>query len=162
MVQVTDSGFCMGKIYLMRHSQAAPSDFRSTDEARWLTSQGRAIAREAGRALAKELSGQCIDTIVSSPLSRTVQTSELVAQAFDWHSEIHCLSALRSESSPRRAIDELLELPGNAILAVTHEPIVSSMCALMCGEDPRELRSGFKPAEIACISAGEVSWRWRA
>ena len=152
----------MGKIYLMRHSQAAPSDFRTSDEARWLTSQGRSIAREAGNALRQELGATGLDTIVTSPLSRTVQTAELVAQAVDWQGEVHCLSALRSESSPQRAIDELLELPGQTILAVTHEPIVSSMCALFCGENPREIRTGFKPAEIACIHAGAVRWRWRA
>lgn len=152
----------MGKIYLMRHSRAAPADFRTPDDARWLTAQGRAIAREAGIALAREVGAEGIDTIVTSPLCRTVQTAELLVQAFDWEHEIHSLHALRSESSPQGAIDELLDLPGNAILAVTHEPIVSSICALLCGEDPRKIHSSFKPAEIACIHAGAVRWRWRA
>ncbi len=40
----------------MRHSQAAPADFRTTDGARWLTTKGREIAKEAGQALARETS----------------------------------------------------------------------------------------------------------
>ncbi len=145
----------------MRHSQAAASDFRTTDEARWLTAKGRGMALDAGRALAQEVSETPIDIIVTSPLSRTVQTAELVAQTLGWSAEIVCLEALRSESSPQRAIEELEALPGMAILAVTHEPIVSSMCALLCGQHLRDIRSGFRPAEIACLSGGEVGWRWR-
>jgi phosphohistidine phosphatase len=152
----------MAKIYLMRHSQSAPADFRTTDDARWLTSKGRSIASDAGRALAQEISGGAvIDTIVTSPLSRTVQTAELVAQALGWQAEIHCLSSLRSESSPQRAIEELLELPAEVVLAVTHEPIVSSMCALLSGQSIKDFQSGFRPAEISCISEGSVTWRWR-
>ena len=152
----------MPTIYLMRHSQAAPADFRTTDDARWLTTNGRSIASDAGRALAKETSsGAAIDTIVTSPLSRTVQTAELVAQALGWRAEIHCLSSLRSESSPQRAIEDLLELPGEVVLAVTHEPIVSSICALLSGQSIKDLRSGFRPAEISRISEGSVTWRWR-
>lgn len=152
----------MATIYLMRHSQAAPSDFRTTDEARWLTAKGRGIATDAGRALAKEIAAsRSIDMIVCSPLSRTVQTAELVARELGWQAEIRCLSALRSECNPQRAIEELLELEAEVVLAVTHEPIVSSMCALLSGEAMKDHRSGFRPAEISRIREGSVNWRWR-
>jgi phosphohistidine phosphatase len=151
----------MAKIYLMRHSQAAPSDFRTTDDARWLTAKGRAIGSEAGQALAKELAGTSLDLIVTSPLSRTVQTAELVAQALSWQEEIQCMAYLRSEASPARAMDELLALPVASVLAVTHEPMVSSLCALLSGQKSNDVRSGFRPAEICCIADGSQSWRWR-
>ncbi len=151
----------MAKLYLMRHSQAAPSDFRTTDDARWLSATGRSIACEAGQALSEELAGTKLDLIVTSPLSRTVQTAELVAQALAWQDEIQCLEALRSESSPQRAMEELMALPGAAILAVTHEPIVSSLFALLSGQKLSDLRSGFRPAEICCVANGNQAWRWR-
>ncbi len=151
----------MRKIYLMRHSQAAPADFRTTDGARWLTTKGREIAKEAGQALARETRASPIDLIVTSPLARTVQTAELMAQALGWTAEIACMESLRSESSPQGGIDDLLELQGAAILAVTHEPIVSSICALLLGQRPQDTRSGFRPAEIACVVDGKVVWRSR-
>lgn len=151
----------MSKIYLMRHSQAAPSDYRTTDDARWLTAKGRTIAVEAGWALATKTAGDAIDLIVTSPLSRAVQTAELVAQCLGWSDPIRCLEALRSESSAQRAVEELQELEGAAILAVSHEPIVSSMSALLCGQSIRDFESGFRPAEVCCLSEGAVSWRWR-
>jgi len=150
----------MAKIYLMRHSQAAPSDFRTADEARWLTAKGRRIACDAGEALAEELAGTPLDLIVTSPLSRTVQTAELVAQALGWRDEIQCMAYLRSESSPRRAMEELLELPALSVLAVTHEPMVSSLCALLSEQSMKD-GAGFRPAEICCIADRKQSWRWR-
>lgn len=151
----------MSKIYLMRHSQAAPSDFRTTDGARWLTAKGRTMAMDAGQALAGQSAIDAIDVIVASPLARTVQTAELVAQALGWSDQIRCLESLRSESSAQRAIEDLQGLEGINILAVTHEPIVSTMCALLSGESISDFRSGFRPAEICCLSDGAAGWRWR-
>ena len=151
----------MSKIYLMRHSQAVPSDYRTTDDARWLSAKGRKIAMDAGRALATQTSGQGVDIIVTSPLSRAVQTAELVAQCLAWTDQIRCLESLRSESSAQRAIDDLQELGGAAILAVSHEPIVSAMCALLSGTSMSHSRSGFQSAEICCLGAGAANWRWR-
>jgi phosphohistidine phosphatase len=148
-------------IYLMRHSQATPADFRTTDDARWLTAKGRTMASAAGKALAQEVAAGPIDMIVTSPLSRTTQTAELVAQALGWNAEIVCLESLRSESSPHRAIEELEALGAVAVLAVTHEPIVSSMYALLSGQKVRDIQSGFRPAEIACLHEGKVGWRYR-
>lgn len=150
----------MSKIYLMRHSQAAPSDYRTTDDARWLTAKGRTIAMEAGRALASQ-SGDAIDMIVASPLARAVQTAELVAQCLGWSDQIRCLESLRSESSAQRAVDDLQALEGLNVLAVSHEPIVSTMCALLSGQGISDFRSGFRPAEICCLSEGATGWRWR-
>jgi phosphohistidine phosphatase SixA len=150
----------MSTIYLMRHSQAAPSDYRTTDNARWLTAKGRTIAMDAGRALAKE-SGGAIDIIVASPLARAVQTAELVAQCLGWTDQIRCLESLRSESSAQRAIDDLQGLEALNVLAVSHEPIVSTMSALLTGQSISDFRSGFRPAEICCHNEGAAAWRWR-
>jgi phosphohistidine phosphatase len=146
----------MTRLFLMRHSQAAPADFRPPDDARWLTARGRELAREAGQALV-ERGG--IDCIVTSPLVRAVQTAEIVAGCLAWQGEIHSLCALRSEGLAQRAVEELQALGAGSVLALTHEPLVSTMSALLAG---REVGGGFRTAEIRCFRDNALDWRWRA
>ena len=146
----------------MRHSQAAASDYRTGDDARWLTATGRQMANAAGVALRSRGidDAPAFDIIVCSPLARAVQTAEIVARHLDWADEIRCFESLRSEASPRRAVEDLQEL-GVSVLAVCHEPIVSSMSAILSSQASRPL-AGFRPAEIHCLEDGAVSWRFQA
>src|SRR6478752_7669852 len=63
------------RVTLIRHAEAG--DDAPRDEARALTSRGRADARRLGRVLARR--GVRFSTIVTSPLVRAVQTAEIVA-----------------------------------------------------------------------------------
>lgn len=143
----------------MRHARAAPSDYRTRDDTRWLTDSGRQMAREAGRALVEQ--GQQIDTIVTSPLVRAVQTAEIVARAMDWTGEIVALESLRSESPAQSATEDLQALGSPAVLAVSHEPIVSTISALLLDSGKSDLRAGYRTAEIRGIAGATLRWRWQ-
>lgn len=145
-------------IFLIRHSQAVSADYKTRDDSRWLTEAGRALAIEAGRALAQQ---ETIDCIVSSPCCRAVQTAELVAQVLGYQGEIAILESLRSEASPQMAVEELKQLPFAVVLATSHEPIVSTMSLLLSGQSPAVRQQGFRTAEIRCHSEGTQSWQWR-
>lgn len=142
----------------MRHSQAVAADYKTRDDARWLTLRGRALAKEAAIALDGHGS---IDCIVSSPCCRTVQTAEIVAHQLGYTGEIAILESLRSESSPQMAVEELNELPFERVLALSHEPIVSMMSTLLSGQNPLTLQTGFRPAEIRGHLDDAQTWLWR-
>ena len=150
-------------LYLMRHSIAVPADFQTTDESRWLTVRGRALAEVAGRALRRELDtrGLIVDSIVSSPLVRTVQTAELVAKCLGYEGEIGTLQALRSEARAQRGVESVEGLGLATVVAVTHEPIVSTMSALLTGTTPSGFGIGYRPSEICGFQDGRECWRHR-
>ncbi len=136
----------------MRHSIAVGADFQTTDESRWLTEQGRKLAEVAGQALQK--SGRPMECIVCSPLVRTVQTAEIVAACLSYSGEIRSMQCLRSEASSQRALEELAELEYGVVLAISHEPIVSTMSALLQGESA----AAYRPSEIRCFEHGKRTW----
>lgn len=151
----------MSTIFLMRHSMAVPADFQTTDISRWLTAQGRELATLAGVQLARELasSGRVLDCIVSSPLVRAVQTAELVAAALGHVGEIRSMHALRSESSSQRGVDDLRALGHACVLAVTHEPIVSTMTGLLTNADVGGFGAGYRPSEVRGFEDEYAFWR---
>ncbi len=143
----------MSMLLLMRHSIAVGTDFQTTDESRWLTTEGRQLATVAGQALRK--TGQRIGCIVCSPLVRTVQTADLVASCLSHSEEIRSMHCLRSEASSQRGLEELAELEYDVVLAISHEPIVSTMSALLTGESA----TAYRPSEIRCFEDGKRTWR---
>lgn len=151
----------MTTLFLMRHSIAVPADFETTDDSRCLTEQGRLYAVSAGQALRDHLATHNIELacIVTSPLVRAVQTAELVAASIGHRREIRALHALRSESPSERGVDELQALGHGVVLAVTHEPIVSSMSARILGESSSGFGSGFHPSEIRGYEDSVAIWR---
>lgn len=135
----------MTTIFLMRHSRAISADYQTTDDARWLSESGRELARAAGDALSKEAG---IDCIVTSPLARAVQTAEIVAHCLGYQGPIRCLASLQSEMPAQRAVEDLQSLACRAVLAISHEPIISAMSALLRGKGSDEFRAAFSTAEI--------------
>ncbi len=148
-------------LFLMRHSIAVPADFRTTDDSRCLTAEGRLHAKAAGEALQNELASQrfVLSCIVTSPLVRAVQTAELVAATLGFEDEIRAMHALRSESPSQRGLDELQALGHGVVLAVTHEPIVSAMSARIVGDRPGGFGAGYHPAEVRAYEDSSVIWR---
>jgi len=150
----------MNSLLLMRHSVAVRTNFQTPDDARWLTSEGRALAIDAARALGSTLAeaGRSLDCIVCSPLVRAVQTAELVAQELGYTLEITAHPWLRSESPTQRAVDALLARAGRAtVLAVSHEPLVSTISTQIVGRSGT--LHGYHPSEIRCLVGVMVGWR---
>jgi len=80
------------------------------------------------RALADEAIP--IDVVVSSPLVRAVQTAAIVADTIAFVGDRPATYELRPEGDPRSAVTEVESL-GAIILAVSHEPLVSSISATL-------------------------------
>ncbi|MCW2765714.1 MAG: hypothetical protein JWO11_1673, partial [Nocardioides sp.] len=70
---------CPTRVFVARHGEAAYESDLVTDDGGSLTRLGRTQAR----ALAEELRGERIARVWTSPLSRAVQTAEIVAGLLD-------------------------------------------------------------------------------
>ena len=136
-------------IYLMRHGQAV-SQSEVGDKGRWLTSKGRNEALRIGTRLhEKKLS---LDAFVCSPLVRAVQTAEIVSRAMGFEGEIQVCGSLLPESMSDDAYNALRSY-GEHILAVSHEDLVSRLCAQVTGT-----RNHYRTAEVRAISRDQLHW----
>lgn len=114
-----------------------------SDAARYLTPAGRRHARKAGASL-KE-AGENPQLILASPLTRTVQTAELMARELNDDDVVQTTSALHPGARLSTFIEALNELPSNAcVVAVGHEPHMSDWAARLLGlaQPPRSYRPG--------------------
>jgi phosphohistidine phosphatase len=144
------------RIYLVRHGDAVPEDDAGSDRDRWLSPRGREAARVLGRLLVEQ--NISIDTIVSSPLPRAVQTAELLAASIDYIATIASLRCLEPSAHPRVAAGELARA-GNAVLVVGHEPSISALGAHLLG---RPSFPPFRTAQCCAIEDGKPTWTARA
>lgn len=140
------------KIYLIRHAQAVSASAAVPDSSRYLSAEGRQVARAVGRTLrAEEIE---FDAILVSPLTRAVQTAELIADAVDFLGVIETTSALVPGAQPPPAA-ELLVSKGGAVAAIGHEPLMSGLGAFLLA------REGFpplRPGQVCLIENGEPKW----
>lgn len=132
------------RLLLARHAKAvSDGQWVSGDEARHLKLAGRQHAIEAGRALGA--AGEKLDAVLTSPLTRTVQTAELMARGLGWEGIIESCAPLEPGGRLSRFIDALASFPADAcVLAVGHEPQMSEWCARLLGEHspPRAYHPG--------------------
>lgn len=138
------------KVLLIRHAHAIDHEGSAPDEARHLTSRGRAVARKVGERLRAQ--GIHIDMLVTSPLVRAVQTAELVAIGARYGGEIEALPALEPGASPRKAAALLAER-GEVVAAVGHEPGLSVLAALLAG---RASHPPLKKAQVVIVDGGKL------
>ncbi len=131
------------RLYIGRHEEAEVG-YGIPDSDRSLTQRGRFKARETGRWLVEN--EPTIDQLVTSPLVRAVQTSELYMSELMLDEPISAVRELAFPVSLARLKALLLEVPGNcaARMMVGHEPTVSSLCAYLMGVDsfPFAFRTG--------------------
>ncbi|NMO13324.1 histidine phosphatase [Pyxidicoccus fallax] len=145
-------------LLLVRHAVAEDSHVLG-DEARALTSEGRAAFRHHARRLARltPLTG-----IVTSPLVRAVQTAELLAEAFGLSSvEVH--PALLPRKGAHKRILKLARQLGPGWALVGHNPSLERAGALALeGEElPDKLRKGMALA-LRPLSGGGYTLTWWA
>lgn len=137
-------------IYLMRHGRAIGVS-PDGDDARWLTVRGRDEAAQVARELAAR--GLTLDAVVSSPLVRAVQTAEIAAAALGFAGPRQIEPSLRPDGAAHVAAVEVAAL-GAEVLVVSHEPLVSALCAHLTG-----VRGGFRTAEVRALDEGRVLWQ---
>src|SRR5215831_197688 len=98
------------ELYLIRHGLAEErGEAWPDDTKRPLTPQGMARLRRAARALARV--GVPVDVVLTSPLVRTRQTSELLAAAFIPRPPIVNTDALAPGGTPPAVAAEIAKHP---------------------------------------------------
>ena len=127
------------ELYLLRHAHAGnPDEWTGDDAERPLSAKGRRQAAQLGSFLAER--GFTVDTIVTSPKLRALQTAELVAPQI----------GARYESDHRLAVPLDLDLLNNVVrdaggrkvMLVGHDPDFSDLCGELIGALGLPLKKG--------------------
>ncbi len=123
-------------LVLIRHGKAEDG-FGKPDEERELTDEGRKECQQFFRALKSFLAP--IDSIVSSPLVRAVQTADILA-GFYPKAKRKELEQLSPWGEPVRLDDPLREmLQRGSCALVSHEPFLSHMIGYLLSGNVRPL-----------------------
>jgi phosphohistidine phosphatase len=147
--------------YFLRHASAGKS-FQSAkkDERRPLDEEGILQARYAGRLLAN-LDVQ-VDQIISSPLTRALQTATLVANELAFESPVQTDNALR----PDAKLEQFQDLAArcrkyDAVMIVGHNPSLAEFLGKLIAA-PSMARVDLKKASIAKVEMsgrnGTLQW----
>ncbi len=160
------------QLWLLRHADAEPHGTRP-DAARRLTERGELQARLAGRALGRM--GIEPDVVLTSPKERALRTATLAleawaparpdpARATDNAPDrigaldgMHVHAPLREGFEGAEALAAIAELgPDGRLLAVGHEPDLSSVVAELTGARIDLKKGGLAVVRIAATFAEEA------
>ncbi len=135
------------EIYLVRHAEAVEPAEGVADGTRWLTKKGRKALQKAGCRLHKKRVRP--DRIITSPLTRAVQTAELLMAEVGSHAELSADSRLAPESSAELLVELLHSLQKQkSVMLVGHEPLLSQTAALLLG---KEQVAGLSKGTCLCL-----------
>ena len=134
-------------IYLVRHAEAVEQADGLEDSVRWLTPKGRKIMHKVATRLRKQRVRP--DLVITSPLTRAVQTAELLMIELGKKTELVADSLLAPEASPQQVVELICSRTGaDSIMLVGHEPLLSGTAALLLG---RESVPGLAKASCLCL-----------
>ena len=154
------------KLYIVRHAAAIERTSDVPDEQRYLTSEGRAFMRKTARTMLKKAVEPGL--ILTSPLVRSVQTADILAEALSYIGPVIATDELLP-GFDLAALKRLLEKyhPVDELVIVGHEPdlsgVVSSLLSLQGGFDFKK-GSAFrltvdgkfvKPATLKWLAVGK-------
>lgn len=141
-------------VYFFRHASAGqPDSSPKKDEVRPLDEAGKKQARDIGRVLAAMKVE--VDVIISSPLTRALQTAELAAAAFKHKDKIVTDDAMRPEAGYDQFQDLLTRYRKNeALMVVGHNPSITEfLLRLLCGSRARQWVE-FKKGTVVKVEVG--------
>lgn len=144
------------KVYLIRHASAVSEGPKLTDEARYLSADGRQQCRGVARLMREQ--GITFDAVITSPLVRAVQTAELIADGVDFLGQVEAHYGLYPGSHPSAIANDIGSLPGDVAL-VGHAPTISMLGAHLVGQP------GFAPfrtCQIVMLENRVPQWTLRA
>jgi phosphohistidine phosphatase len=121
------------ELYLIRHGIAAERGPEYPDDSkRPLTSRGTAAVRKEAEALNELEIG--FDLIIASPLTRTKQTAEAIAETLLTKPPIVLSDALAPAGTPAAVIHEVVKHTKKTRIAlVGHEPNIGELTARLVG-----------------------------
>lgn len=125
------------KLFIIRHAAAIEKSREMADERRYLTPEGRTYSRKTARTMREN--GAEPDVILTSPLIRSVQTADIVAETLSFIGPVMVTDELSPGFDPV-ALRKLLAGYQSAkeLLIVGHEPDLSSVVSSLLS-----LRNGF-------------------
>ena len=151
------------ELYLIRHGIAAErGDEYPDDSKRPLTSQGISRLRKEARAL--DALGIALDQIITSPLVRTRQTADILAESIKSKPPVATSDALAPAGTPAGVIQDLAKHAKKGRIAlVGHEPNLGELAARLIGA---RAPLGFKKGAICRIDfevlppkgLGQLQW----
>ena len=144
------------ELYLVRHGIAVDigeHDVKN-DEERFLSPKGEKRTAQTAKALAKL--NCALAVILSSPLSRAVQTARIVAKILSPRPELVEVAFLKPKARIAAALRELRALPHGSILLVGHMPHLSRLASAILTGDENALSVDFDKSGV-CRIDGEGS-----
>jgi phosphohistidine phosphatase len=118
-------------LYLLRHAEAEV--MAASDSARRLTEKGEAQAERTGKFCRKH--GIVPDVILTSPVTRALQTAKLVATSLD-AAELIEVPWAACGMDPFQAVEELETYKKfSSVILVGHQPDLGALAALLIGCD---------------------------
>jgi phosphohistidine phosphatase len=116
------------KIYIMRHGPAEDQASSGRDFDRKLTASGRARTELAAHELGR---WERPKRVVSSPLVRTIETSEVVIAALGLAFDFETRDELAPGGDSLRLLGELAADGAKRVILIGHEPDVSTLTATL-------------------------------
>jgi len=137
-------------IYFLRHASAGEYDPSRNDDQRPIDKTGEKQSHDVGRALA--MLGPDLDAIISSPLTRALQTAEIVAAELGYQDEVVTNLALRPEAGYEE-FESLLAKHDKkkAILLVGHNPSMTEFLVRMLSGCEASAFIDFKKGAVAKV-----------
>lgn len=138
------------EIYFLRHASAGQYSPGTNDEKRPIDKTGEQQCRDVGRALAAlDLK---LDAIISSPLTRALQTAQIVAAELGHKDKIVTDDALRPEASYQQFEGLLARYDKKpAIMVVGHNPSMTEfLLQMLSGSDAASFMD-FKKGAVAKV-----------
>jgi phosphohistidine phosphatase SixA len=141
------------RVFLVRHGEACDA---MVDPARPLTEAGRADVARLARWCAEN--GVAPHEIRHSGILRAAQSAEILAARLAPPAGVKEVRGLAPDDDPRRWADELVH-ERQAVMLVTHLPLVGDLAALLAGESEP---ASFATAAIACFESEGDKFRLAA
>jgi len=140
-------------LYIMRHGLAEEPTPKGDDGARRLTPQGADKIRKA--AVGMRAAGFAFELILSSPITRAMETARIVADVFSGL-KLRSVPELTTGASPAAALESLtkLTLP-QRVIAVGHEPTLSRLASLMLTGSSESIDIRLKQGGVIALEFGD-------
>jgi phosphohistidine phosphatase len=113
-------------LFILRHGKAGQPSVGSDDSARALTDEGRDEVRKVARWMRQKKFR--FDLIATSPLTRALQTAEIVAGSLDCKDRLEIWDELKPGGDPDTICYHSAQNGNDAsVILVGHEPLLSGL-----------------------------------
>ncbi|MDA4122672.1 MAG: phosphohistidine phosphatase SixA [Thaumarchaeota archaeon] len=153
------------ELIILRHGEAGTRiPMASQDSERALTVEGRREVEEIAKSL-KQLNVE-VHHIVTSPLTRSLETAQIVAKELNKSKDLESWDELKPEGERLQLFKRLSKLrEDSSVLIVGHEPYLSMLLSDLISGNPRG-RISLKKAGMAKVTidsltpkaSGELKW----